>query len=318
MQALPDGVIVRVLNQLCHVHEFVSCSAVSKAWASAVRECKPTSLVIRHCRHDPEEMDTAIGLITWLQRWQQQGCLQNLHEFSLLDDLHSTEYKQTPWPSPLSQSIIMIASFCNLQTCSLCGPFCFTTATAVLPASLKTLILWPEVLPAAIRLSSFGRLINLETLDVSCGTILIEGLDQSEMCDFILDATVSRLTSLCIWDSFCCKMAPTLTAGLSLPNLCEFYGNIKADREGMELADAIIALPHLEALGIDFQNGNCPDWNLDIPQTSPVRTVELRGPQVGPRISLRIAKPVVEYSHCRLHTVQSANPPCKMGFAYYQ
>lgn len=83
----------------------------------------------------------------------------------------------------------------------------------------------------------------------------------------------------------------------------------------MELVEALIALPHLEGLGIDFHNGNAPDWRLEMPQASLIYAFELRGPKFGPKILSKIAKPGVQFVHSRLYTEESANPLYMMGLS---
>ena len=316
MQALPEILLTKIFDRLSTLKDFVVCSAVSKRWAKAIQDCRPGSLDVHYMRHDGarEETEAAISMIAWLQSWRVEGRLQKLHDFRLGDHFVDTQYRQTPNPTSFSQAVVVIASFCNLQTCRLHGCFCVKTAAAVLPPSLISLYLWPEAMPAVIPLSKFSRLTKLQKLEVGCDTHLYQSAEPLHVPQVVFDTTLSTLQSLGVWSSICCSsMFPPLP-DIHLPKLCNFYGSIQANQAGKELANTLVGLPHLQEIAIEFRDGDAADWTLVIPKHSAVLMIELKGPPNSPKISLKLEKQCVNFRLCGIYTVDSATPPDSLQF----
>ena len=318
MQALPEVLLTKIFDRLPSLKDFVVCSAVSRRWATAIQDCKPGSLAVEYIRHEGtrEETEAAVSMIAWLQSWRIEGRLQKLHDFRLREYFVDTPYKQTPNPTSLSQAVIVIASFCNLQTCFLHGCFCFKTAVVVLPPSLLSLYLWPEAVPEVFHLSKFSRLTKLQKPDVACNARLNQAAEPLHIPTVVCDATLSSLQWLGVWGSICCSsMSPPLS-DIGLPNLRKFSGNIHANQAGKELANTLVGLPHLQAVAIVFLDGDAADWTLVIPKHSAVLTVELKGPSNGPKISLKLERQCVDFRLCGIHKVDSATPPHSLHYLF--
>lgn len=210
--------------------------------------------------------------------------------------------------TPFSQTVITIASFCNLSHCCLQGPFCSKTAVALLPASLVVLNLWPDWMHPVTNLSAFLRFSDLQELDLACG--LLEELDDSAAAtaDLFLDAAFANLTHLKIWDSICCQPVPGFVMSACVPNLLIFKGKIVAHHQGIELAQRIVALPKLQALNLGFYDGDSPDVSLVIPRGSLICALELKGPKFYPKLSVKLEKHGIAYLHSQSCTVQSVLP----------
>ena len=154
MQHLQGETLKLVLSYLSHAEDFVRCSVVNRAWAEASTLTQIRVLAVQH--YEEEELSKSLSIIRWLQGLHQRGCLKNLQEASL--DV------VVPREDPLAQGFMTLAGSCRLKKCSLSGQFCLATALGLLPTSLLSLELYPDVGPQVIRLSSFGRFTALKFL----------------------------------------------------------------------------------------------------------------------------------------------------------
>ena len=223
----------------------------------------------------------AVSIKRLLQSWQKHGRLQQLLRLELLDE--GPEHDYCGRRTSFSQTVITIASFCNLYHCCLQGPFSFKTAVALLPSSLVVLDLWPDFVPLVMKLSAFLRFPDLQQLDLGWDS---PPVFDPETADLVLDASFGSLTHLKIGGSICCRSVPAFVMSACVPNLLTFKGMVMDNDQGTELAKMLVALPKLQVLHLNFDDG---DRTVGIPGGSLMRELELRWPNSHPKLSVKLS-----------------------------
>lgn len=238
MQQMPSDVLSVILAYVDGLEDLVRVSLVSRSWAAAVLQARPSRLTVQHPRSWHEDDRSW----EWLQSWHTQERLTQLQYLQLRDDNRVVDFlPDCPEEiTPFSEQLISIAVLWKLQHCDLQGPFDFESAVFKLPATIRVLSLWPHDAPKNIPLSSFSKFSELKELSL---VIILEGYPDDEYedeytkfanimkygeydhmynpdtYDVFLDSPFSTLHSLSLHGSFCSTMDPGIRLRTLFPVL---------------------------------------------------------------------------------------------------
>ena len=293
LPSLEGELLGLILRHMTRAEDIIRCSAVSRIWAEASRHTQHTSLVLYHSTVDGSETQIAQAQLRWLQDLQKNERLRTLQQIGLyVHDGHDED--PGPTPSFLSQGLLVLAGSWPLTKIELCGPVCFHTAVAMLPASLLALELWLDAGPKVTRLSSFQRFPKLQVLRLAIGSQdTASGLPEY---DFVVDCSFPDLVFLVLHDRLFLRACPPGSKlGELVPKLEHASFQIKADDAGVKLAEDAIRLGHLKKLELDLTHGDGHEVDLLVPNTSHLQELLVSGPDKSPRVVLTLGKAGVKY-----------------------
>ena len=197
-----QGLLSHVFSQLQCLSDFTMCSVVCRAWRDASRVARPTTIYISRCRRG--KSSTLNGLLSFLQRWHNQGRLRQLQFLSLDIDSFDTRHGISSGAvQRFGQCVILTAGMLQLQQCNLKGCFDLATAISLLPKSLKRLRLCvsDKKLPSSpLSLSEFAAFTALQCLGIRLPGQGVFNLDNPFSIDY-LDLFLCLQSATLVW---CC------------------------------------------------------------------------------------------------------------------
>lgn len=202
----------------------------------------------------------------------------------------------------------MLAGFWNLSSCSVDGPFCLEAALGLLPTSLLKLELWPDAGPRVIRLSTFKRFSQLQTLKLAVG--LGDGEeDEAETPSYqlLLDTALSCLRHVVIHDDLLCELAQAVTIETCFSHLRSLQMHVRPDQKGRNLVEGVLALRKLQVLTLNILRESGPPWDLIVPKSSSIQHLVLKANQApSGTMTVQLQKPDIQFSCSGVATVSSA------------
>jgi len=284
-----EQMLMQVLRHLNSLNDIARCSAVSRSRHAASQAVQLLSIVM-DTGDRKLASDNAATVLQQFQRCEAQGMFRQLQQMYLAVGAYSPYFVQQSSTTSFFLSMVKvmssgpqlanISSSWPLKTCHLSGVFPLIHAVLCLPDTVEHVILEPDsrACPGYIHLHVFGRIVNLQTLEIRAKDFLVH-----RRTTFLLDCVLGSLQTIYLLDRGELVVCDGFSLGTSLPTLRHFGAALNSFN-----ARALLALPEVKFAALHVTNAKWIQFSLEPSSSLEVVLLDLRTTSVIGKAGVKV------------------------------